>query len=121
MARSGDGERTDRPRPGHQHAPAGQRAGPVDGVEGDGERLAEGGLAGAERGADRKALRLVGDERFGEGALDMREAHGAAVEAHVETVIFLSGEAEAAMPAGPARIEGDAVARLDAGHAGADG
>ena len=63
---------------------------------------------------DLVALRGEGDEALAEGALDVRERHGAAVEAHVQALVRQALEAVGAGAAGTARRDGDAVADREA-------
>src|SRR5207253_2011779 len=51
---------------------------------------------------------------------NMRKAHRAAIETHVEAVVLLALLAVAALAAGPARIHGDALAKLNARDLAAD-
>jgi hypothetical protein len=66
-------------------------------------------------------MRLVADQHLAEGALHMREAHRAAVKAHVEAMVLPALEAVAAMVARTARIDRDGRAGLDPQNLGADG
>ena len=104
----------------HQHALAEQRAGALGGMQADRERLGEGGLGRRDARRDLHRLPLLDDEHVAEAALHMREAHRAAVEQHVGAVLLLAHLAVAAMAAGPARIDRDAVARLHARDLAAD-
>ena len=54
------------------------------------------------------------DEPLAEGALDVRERHGAAVEAHVQALVRQALEAVRAGAAGPARRDRDPVADREA-------
>jgi hypothetical protein len=84
-------------------------------VEHDGKGLGHGEFG--DRGAGcRDALDRIADENLAESALDMGHRHGAAIEAHVEALVRQAAQAEAAMPAGAARVHGDAVARFHACH-----
>jgi hypothetical protein len=56
------------------------------------------------------------DQHLAEAALHMGKAHCAAVEAHVETMLLLALRTVAAGAAGAAWIDGDALARLQAGN-----
>ena len=75
---------------------------PARGMKHHRQRLGHGGLAGAEAGRI-DALRDIGDQTFAERALDMGKRHGAAVKAHVQTLIWQTLKAK---PAGGARPAG---------------
>ena len=109
------------PAPRHQHALAQQFARAPRRVQADRERLGHRRLAQRHALGDRLRLRLVADQNFAKRALHMREAHRAAVEAHVEAMILFALETISAMVAGPARIDRDARPGLDAFHVRADG
>ena len=63
--------------------------------------------------SDRVCLVSFNDELLCEGALDVREGHGAAKEAHVQTMILLSRLAEAARAAGARRRNGNALTHCE--------
>ena len=60
-------------------------------------------------------LVALDDDLLAEGALDMREGHGAAEKSHVQAVVVLASLAEAALAAGPRGRNGDPLAYLQAG------
>ncbi len=66
-------------------------------------------------------LRFLANEDFAERALNMREAHRAAVKPHVEALILAPFKAELASVAGTTGVDGDAVADRDAPRVRADG
>ena len=119
--RRDDAERADRPGAGNDHALAEQFARAPRGVQANRERLGHRGFAQRHALGDRLGLRLVADQHFAKRALHMREAHRAAVEAHVEAMVLLALEAIAAMVARAARIDRDARAGLDPLDLRADG
>ena len=63
------------------------------------------------------ALRGVRHQHLPKGALHMRHAHGAAIEAHVQAVVVLALLAVDAEAAGPGWIDGDAVTGFQSRHA----
>ncbi len=67
------------------------------------------------------ALALIGDQHLAECALNVRKAHGAAIKAHVVTVILLALLAVAARSTRPARVDRHTVARTYALHLAANG
>ena len=83
------------------------------------QRLGAGRLLQRDMVRQRNGLLLPADKRLPEAALHMRRSHGAAVEAHVQAVLGQPFQAVAAVAAGGGRADGDAVARRDAGDAGA--
>ena len=90
-------------------------------MQGDGEGLGQRRLADRDAVCGLVALGGAGDEALAEGALDVRERHRRAVEAHVEALVRQPLAAVAAGAAGPARRHGDPVADGEAGAAVADG
>ena len=114
--RGDDEHRADRPATGHQHRLAEQRAGAIDGMEGDGERLRHRALAVAHALGQAKRLAGVDDDLLAERALHMRHPHGAAVVAHVEAMVLQAELAVATAAAGPARADGDALAGRVVAH-----
>ncbi len=104
---------------GDEDAAAEEGAGLADGVQADGEGLGEGGAF--ERHGGRDGLGFVADQEFAEAALDVRHAHGAAVEAHVQAVLLGAFETVFARLAGQRGVDGDAISDLDRCDAGADG
>ena len=115
-----DRERADRSAAGDEDALVEERAGAGDGVERHGERLGQGGDADRHVIGNLVALSGQCDEPLAEGALDVREGHGAAVEAHVEALVRKALQAVFAGAAGAARRDGDAVADGEAFGPGAD-
>ena len=118
--RGGDGERADRASPGDQHALSQQRPRPGHGVERNRQRLGKGRLRGGDRRRQHAGLALADGEALAERALDMREAHCAAEEAHVQALVLQAVLAIAAGAAGDAGIDGDELADLDRADARAD-
>ena len=90
------------------------------GVEADGQGFGEGGVGEAEAGRQLDGLGFGAGEDLAEAALDVREAHRAAEEAHVEAVPRLALEAVFAVAAGVAGVDGHFVADGDAGDLGPD-
>ena len=116
-----DRQRADRAAAGDEHPPVQKRSGAGNGVQGDRERLGQRGLA--DRHAVRHLVALAGggDEALAEGDLNVREGHGAAVEAHVEAVVRQAGQAVVASAARPARRDRHPVADGEVLDARAEG
>ncbi|MGX0995178.1 hypothetical protein AB7M38_002470 [Bradyrhizobium diazoefficiens] len=85
------------------------------------ERLGDRGLGQRQLIRDRYGLRRIDREELAKAALHMGKAHRAAEEAHVEALVAHPLLAMQALAARLARIDGDARARLHAGHAVTDG
>ena len=119
---AGDEDRqgADRAGPGHQNPLAQQCSGLSRAVQANGQRLGKGGVFQPHAGRQLDRLVPGADQHLAEPALHVREAHGAAEEAHVETVARRSFEAEAASAAGSARVDRYVVAGLHVGHGGAN-
>lgn len=100
----------DRAEAGDQHARPLHRAGLRHGVQRDGKRLAHRRLAHRDEVADRHALPRLGDQPPAEAALNVRHAHRAAPEAHVQAVLRLALPAIMAGAAGVAGVDRDALA-----------
>src|ERR1700733_5844490 len=85
-----------------------------------GERLGE--RSHFERGsiANPVDLLFAADESLSEGAVNMRHAHGAPIEAHVQALVLAPHEAIFAGVAGQARADRDPVARLHSRHGSAN-
>ena len=89
-------------------------------MQADGERLGSGRLGQRRAGRYRLALRSLGDDVLAKRALFVGKGHGRTVKAHVEAMLGEPLCAITAAAAGPARIQGDGIALLQAGDAGAD-
>ena len=63
--------------------------------------------------SDRVCLVSFNDELLCEGALDVREGHGAAKEAHVQAMILLAQLAETASAARTRRRDGNALSHAE--------
>ena len=107
-------QRADRTRAGNQHAPSEQGTRAAGRMQADGERLGHGRFGSGQRGRHDMALCGIRHQDLTEGALHVRHAHGAAVEAHIEAVDLLPGLTKAASSAWPARRYRDAVTGFDA-------
>jgi hypothetical protein len=111
--------RTGQPRSHHAHAADGagardqhrlaqHRAGAVDGVQADRQRLGAGDLAQRDVGlGDRRELGLAHHEALAEHALCMREHTRAAEEEHVAAQVAAALAAVVAAPAGVRRVDRD--------------
>ena len=113
-------ERADRAAAGHQHAPSHEIARLPHGMDAHGERLRE--RSHFERGSIANPVDLLfgADEGLSEGAVNMRHAHGAPIEAHVQALVLAAHEAIFAGVAGQARADRDPVARLHPRHGSAN-
>src|ERR1700733_5269905 len=85
-----------------------------------GERLGE--RSHFERGsiANPVDLLFAADESLSEGAVNMRHAHGAPIEAHVHALVLAPHEAIFARVAGQARADCGPIARLHTRHGSAN-
>ena len=89
-------------------------------MDADGERLRE--RSHFERGSIANPVDLLfgADEGLSEGAVNMRHAHGAPIEAHVQALVLAPYEAIFAGVAGQARADRDPIARLHPRHGSAN-
>ena len=89
-------------------------------MQADGERFGAGGFVQPDV-ADRFALKILNDHLVAKAAIAMGLAHRAAEKLHFEAMLLLPDLAEAAIAAGEARAERDAVTRLYVRDFTADG
>ena len=110
----------DRAAAADERALAHQRTGAARRMQRHRERLGHRGFGQAHAVGRDVRLRFEADDRLAECALDMREAHRATVEPHVEALVLPPLQAIAAVIAGHARTDRDAVADLDSPRLRAD-
>jgi hypothetical protein len=105
----------------HKHPFARQRPGLLNGMESHRQRLAARRLSERHLIAHRLALVFLDHNEFAEGALAVRDAHGAAVKPHVQAMLMLACLAKFALAARPTRVKRDSVSRFNALHVGTHG
>lgn len=95
---------------GHQYLRTRQIASLCDGMQAHRKRLGTGGLGGRGGVGKCRALFCRNNQPVAEHALFVRQAHGAAHEAHVEAMDRLALQAELAVATGLRGIDGDELA-----------
>ena len=94
-------QRTDRATAGDQHLLAQHAAGALNRMQANRQGFGQRRLRQAQVVSHRMRLAGTDHQLLAEGALNMRERHGAAVKAHVQAMVVHAGLAKAAAAARP--------------------